>query len=96
MQLPGEFSPFIEKSGFLISGRGVTPPYILSGPTTKVNDFFSLMVSLRELPAFVTKTQGTSNSRVSGFTSFWNASGAEGRTVRPRTRGTSKVKLMFP
>ena len=26
MQLPGEFSPFIEKNGFLLSGRGVTPP----------------------------------------------------------------------
>ena len=26
MQLPGEFSPFLEKSGFLLSGRGVTPP----------------------------------------------------------------------
>ena len=26
MQLPGEFSPFIEKSGFLLSGRGGYPP----------------------------------------------------------------------
>ena len=26
MQIPGEFSPFIEKSVFLLSGRGVTPP----------------------------------------------------------------------
>ena len=45
MQLPGEFFPFIEqKSGFLLSGRGgggVTPPYALSGPTTKKNTFFS-------------------------------------------------------
>ena len=37
MQLPGEFSPFIEKSGFLVVGEGggVTPTYTLSGPTTK-------------------------------------------------------------
>ena len=36
MQLPGEFSPFIEKSGFLLSGRGgYPPPYTLSGPTIK-------------------------------------------------------------
>jgi len=41
MQLPGEFSPFIEKSGFLLSGRGGGyPPYPLSGPTTKKNTFF--------------------------------------------------------
>ena len=40
MQLPGEFSPLIEKSGFLLSGRGgrVTPPYTLRGPTTKTSD----------------------------------------------------------
>ena len=42
MQLPGEFSPFIEKSGFLLSGRGggVYPPYTLSGPTTKKTFFY--------------------------------------------------------
>ena len=42
MQLPGEFSQFIEKkSGFLLSGRGgVTPLPPLSGPTTKKNTFF--------------------------------------------------------
>ena len=41
MQLPGEFSPFIEKKVFfLLSGRGITPPHPLSGPTTKKNTFF--------------------------------------------------------
>ena len=37
MQLPGEFSPFIKKKVFfcLVVG-GVTPPYTLSGPTTKL------------------------------------------------------------
>ena len=40
MQLPGEFSPFIEKSGFFAywSGR-LPPPYPLSGPTTKKPTF---------------------------------------------------------
>ena len=42
MQLPGEFSPFIEKKCFFLSGGGggFTPPYTLSGPTTKENTFF--------------------------------------------------------
>ena len=36
MQLPGEFSPFIEKKVvFCLVVRGVTPAYTLSGPTTK-------------------------------------------------------------
>ena len=36
MQLPGEFSPFIEKKVvFCLVVGGVTPPYTLSGPTTK-------------------------------------------------------------
>ena len=41
MQLPGEFSPFIEKKVFfcLVVG-GVTPPYTISGPTTKKTTFF--------------------------------------------------------
>ena len=38
MQLPGEFSQFIEKKVFLLSGRGGGgySPYTLSGPTTKI------------------------------------------------------------
>ena len=41
MQLPSEFSPFIEKRGFLLSGRGgYPPPSPLSGPTTKKKLFF--------------------------------------------------------
>ena len=48
MQLPGEFSPFIEKKVlFLLSGRGgVTPPYTLSGPTTKKKNFFYVCLPL--------------------------------------------------
>ena len=38
MQLPGEFSPFIEKSG-----------YPLSGPTTKKKPLFLCVSSLRDL-----------------------------------------------
>ena len=41
MQLPGEFSPFIEKKVvFCLVAGGVTPPYTLSGPTTKKKHFF--------------------------------------------------------
>ena len=41
MQLPCEFSPFIEiKVFFCLVVGGVTPPYTLSGPTTKNNTFF--------------------------------------------------------
>ena len=41
MQLPGEFSPFIEKKVvFCLVVGGVTPPPPLSGPTTKKNTFF--------------------------------------------------------
>jgi len=47
MRLPGEFSPFIEKSGFLLSGRGVTPLPPLSGPTTKKTTFLLCVASLR-------------------------------------------------
>ena len=40
MQLPGEFSPFIEKKVvFCLVVGGVTPPYTLSGPTTKKTTF---------------------------------------------------------
>ena len=41
MQLPSEFSPFIEKKVFfcLVVG-GVTPPYNLRGPTTKKHFFY--------------------------------------------------------
>ena len=51
MQLPGEFSPSMEKSGFLLSGRGVTPPFILSGPTTKKHFFYVCLPQLRESPS---------------------------------------------
>ena len=41
MQLPGEFSPFIEKKVvFCLVVGGVTPLPPLSGPTTKKNTFF--------------------------------------------------------
>ena len=41
MQLPGEFSPFIEKKVvFCLAVGGVTPLPPLSGPTTKKNTFF--------------------------------------------------------
>ena len=43
MQLPGQFFPFIEKKVvfcLVVGGGGVTPPYTLSGPTTKKNTFF--------------------------------------------------------
>ena len=42
MQLPGEFSPVIEKKVFfcLVVGGVTPPPYTLSGPTTKKNTFF--------------------------------------------------------
>ena len=37
MQLPVEFSPFIEKKRFFcLVVVGATPPYTLSGPTTKI------------------------------------------------------------
>ena len=46
MQLPGEFSPFIEKKVvFCLVVGGVTPPP-LSGPTTKKNTFFLCVSSL--------------------------------------------------
>ena len=46
MQLPGEFSPFIEKKVFFfLVVEGVTPPYTLSGPTTKKNTFFMCVFS---------------------------------------------------
>ena len=47
MQLPGEFSPFIEKKVlfYLVVG-GVTPPYTLSGPTTKKTIFFYVCLPL--------------------------------------------------
>ena len=48
MQLPGEFSPFVEeKNVFLLSGRGVTPPYTLSGPITKKTLFSWKFVMLK-------------------------------------------------
>ena len=41
MQLPGEFSPFIEKKVvFCLVVGGVTPLPPLSGPTTKKTTFF--------------------------------------------------------
>ena len=42
MQLPGEFSPFIEKKWFFAQWSGGLPPpiYTLSGPTTKKTLFF--------------------------------------------------------
>ena len=41
MQLPGEFSPFIEKKVvFCLVVGGVTPLPPLRGPTTKKNTFF--------------------------------------------------------
>ena len=47
MQLPGEFSPFIEKNVvFCLVVGGVTPPYTLSGPTTKKNTFFMCVLPL--------------------------------------------------
>ena len=47
MLLPGEFSPFIEKKVvFCLVVGGVTPPYTLSGPTTKKH-FFLCVSSLR-------------------------------------------------
>ena len=50
LQLPGEFSPFIEKKCFfcLVVG-GVTPTYTLSGRTDKKN-FFSCVSSLIPYP----------------------------------------------
>ena len=57
MQLPGEFSPFIEKSVFLLSGRGggVTSPYTLCGLTTKKNTLFLCVSSLR-LAVYINST----------------------------------------
>ena len=47
MQLPGEFSPFIEKkSVFWLVVGGVTPPYTLSGPTTKKINIFLCVSTL--------------------------------------------------
>ena len=40
MQLPGEFSPFIEKKEVYCLVVGVPPPHTLSGPTTEKNTFF--------------------------------------------------------
>ena len=47
MQLPGEFSPFIEKKVvFCLVVGGVTPLPPLSGPTTKKKHFFLCVSSL--------------------------------------------------
>ena len=49
MQLPGEFSPFVEKKMvFCLVVGGVTPLPPLSGPTTKKTHFFLCVSSLRE------------------------------------------------
>ena len=54
MQLPGEFSPFIEKKVVFClvvgGGWGVTPLPPLSGPTTKKTTFFYVCLPL--LPPF--------------------------------------------
>jgi hypothetical protein len=48
MQLPGEFSPFIEKKVvFCLVVRGVTPLPPLSGPTTKKTTFILCVSSLK-------------------------------------------------
>ena len=48
MQLPGKFSPFIEKKiVFCLVVGGVTPPYTLSGPNTKKNTFFMCVFPIR-------------------------------------------------
>ena len=48
MQLPGEFSPFLEKKVvFCLVVGGVTPPP-LSGPTTKKNTFFYVCLPLED------------------------------------------------
>ena len=47
MQLPGEFSPFIEKSVFLLSGRGGLPlPTPLVVRPLKKNHFFYVCLPL--------------------------------------------------
>ena len=51
MQLPGEFSPFIEKKVvFCLVVGGVTPLPPLSGPTTKKTTFFYVCLPLEIQP----------------------------------------------
>ena len=55
MELPGEFSPFIEKKVvFCLVVGGVTPPYTLSGSTTK-KTFFLCVSSLTHARFFLSE-----------------------------------------
>ena len=70
MQLPGEFSPFIEKKVvFCLVVWGVYPPYTLSGPTTKKILFLcvSSLAHTRVLPPVKVHKLFCSGAGVSGI-----------------------------
>ena len=59
MQLPGEFSPFIEKKVvFCLVVRGVSPLPPLSGPTTKKNTFFMCVFPKRGVRRQLSSKEG--------------------------------------
>ena len=71
MQLPGEFFPFIEKKvGFCLVVGGVTPPYTLSGPTTKKTLFYVCLPLRRMLSVMKISRPCTCKQMVYNFIDF--------------------------
>ena len=94
MQLPGEFSPFIDKKVvFCLVVGGVTPPAPLSGPTTKKTTFFLCVSSLTCSIFFAVLPYKFAGKRIFCQT---NSQGPEPVFFRPLSAGAARKKYQEP